>query len=82
MSQDAVELSNQLGIIIRLDFYKRLNKKIDLILDAKLSIEDYSEEVYLNTMKLQDILDNRGYSRKQLEKTIEACQEALKNCVD
>jgi glycerophosphoryl diester phosphodiesterase len=33
-------------------------------------------------MKLQDILDNRGYSRKQLEKTIEACQEALKNCVD
>jgi hypothetical protein len=82
MSQDAVELSNQLGIIIRLDFYKRLNKKIDSILDAKLSIEDYSEEVYLNTMKLQEILDNRGYSRKQLEKTIEACQEALKNCVD
>lgn len=82
MSEDAIELSNQLSLIIRLDFYKRLNKKIDLILDAKLSIEDYSEEVYLNTKKLQDILDNREYSRKELEKTIEACQEALKNCVD
>lgn len=82
MSEDAIELSNQLSLIIRLDFYKKLDAKLNLILDAKLSVEDYSEEVYAIVKKLQGILDNREYSRKQLEKTIEACQEALKNCVD
>ena len=40
----------------KLEFYKKLDKKIDKVLDAKLELEDWSNEVYNEVSKIEDEL--------------------------
>lgn len=42
----------------KLDFYKKLKKKIDAIMNAKLELEDYSEEIYRKIDSVETELDN------------------------
>ena len=42
----------------KLEFYKKLDKKIDLILNADLDIEDYSNQVYGKLQKIENELED------------------------
>lgn len=42
----------------KLKFYKKLDKKIDKVLNAELEIEDWSSEVYNKILILETELDN------------------------
>lgn len=37
----------------KLEFYKKLDKKLDKILNAEIEIEDYSSEVYSKIQRLE-----------------------------
>ncbi len=37
----------------KLEFYKKLNKKLDKILNAEIEIEDYSREIYGKIQRLE-----------------------------
>jgi hypothetical protein len=42
----------------KLEFYKKLDKKIEKVLNAELEIEDWSEEVYNKLSRLEDELSD------------------------
>ena len=42
----------------KLEFYKKLDSKIDSILNAELDLEDYSEKIYLKLQKLENELED------------------------
>jgi hypothetical protein len=42
----------------KLEFYKKLDKKIEKVLNAELEIEDWSEEVYNKLSWLEDELSD------------------------
>lgn len=42
----------------KLEFYKKLDKKLEQVLNAELQIEDWSEEVYSKILRLETELDN------------------------
>ena len=42
----------------KLKFYKKLDKKIDKVLNAELEIEDWGNEVYSKISRLETELDN------------------------
>ena len=41
----------------KLDFYKKLDKKLEQVLNAELEIEDWSSEVYNKLSRLENELD-------------------------
>jgi len=45
-------------LITKLEFYKKLDKKITKVLNAELELEDWSEEVYYKISVLEDGVDN------------------------
>ena len=42
----------------KLDFYKKLDKKLEKVLNAELEIEDWSSEVYSKLSRLEKELDD------------------------
>jgi hypothetical protein len=42
----------------KLEFYKKLDKKLEQVLNAELKIEDWSGEVYLKISRLENELDD------------------------
>ena len=42
----------------KLEFYKKLDKKLEQVLNAELEIEDWSEEVYSKISRLETELDD------------------------
>lgn len=42
----------------KLEFYKKLDKKIEKVLNSELVIEDWSEEVYSEISSLENELDD------------------------
>ena len=42
----------------KLEFYKKLNKKLEQVLNAELEIEDWSAEVYSKISRLETELDD------------------------
>lgn len=52
---------NQIKLIqlrAKLNFYKKLEKKIDSIMEGDLEIDDYSTEIYNKNRKLETELDD------------------------
>jgi archaellum component FlaC len=43
---------------MKLEFYKKLDKKLEQVLNAELGIEDWSGEVYLKISRLENELDD------------------------
>jgi len=42
----------------KLEFYKKLDKKLEQVLNAELDIEDWSSEVYSKISRLENELDD------------------------
>jgi hypothetical protein len=42
----------------KLEFYKKLDKKLEQVLNAELEIEDWSSEVYNKVSRLENELDD------------------------
>jgi hypothetical protein len=42
----------------KLEFYKKLDKKLEQVLNAELEIEDWSSEVYNKLSRLENELDD------------------------